>query len=144
MVARRIRRFVGPGSVTPWQLFEELNRDFSDLFISAVGSDRLRVWSSNDSAVVEVDVPGIDPAQIQVSIQNDVVDLSIPAAAEDAEGNVRHHLRERSRSRVTQQVRLPFPLDAGKTDAVYDKGVLRLSLSRREDSKPTKVAVKAV
>lgn len=142
MVAHRIRRYLHPSSLTPWQLLDELNRDFSDLFASAGGHDRVRVWASENSAVVEVDAPGIDPAQCDIEVHNETVGFSIPAAGDDANDGAQHHLRERSRSRFAQQVRLPFPLDAEKTDAVYEKGVLRLTLSRREDSRPARVAVK--
>ncbi|MBX3440968.1 MAG: Hsp20/alpha crystallin family protein [Planctomyces sp.] len=143
MVSHRLRRFLEPQVRGPWELFDELQRDVSSLFNAGMGGDRVRIWSSDDSAVIEVDAPGIDPDACDISIKDALVSVTTAAAPDSPEAATRVHLRERSRSDLRQQVQLPFPLDASRTEAVYDRGILRISLHRREDSKPARIAVKA-
>ena len=92
---------------------------------------------------MEIDAPGIQPGDVDVSVENDELSVTVPAqAAEDVAG--RHYfVRERRSAARRRHFRLPFPADASRTDAVYDKGILRLTIHRREDSKPAKVAVRA-
>lgn len=143
MVTHRLRRFWEPQSRGPWDLFEELQRDFASLFNASTGSDRIRIWASEDSAVLEIDAPGVEPDGIDIAINNDLVSIELQPQAETADDQRKYHLRERSKSGFQQQVQMPFPLDAEKTEAVCERGVLRLSVHRREDSKPAKISVKS-
>jgi HSP20 family molecular chaperone IbpA len=141
MVTHRLRRFFEPQIRAPWGLFEELERDFAQLFPMGSGRQSVRVWASEDAAVIEIDAPGVEAEVCDISVENDLVEVGVPAQSHAIEG--RAHLKERDRGNISQQVRLPFPLDPARTEAVYERGVLRVSVHRREDSKPSKVTVKA-
>lgn len=141
MVTHRLRRFFEPQIRAPWGLFEELERDFARLFPMAGGRQPVRVWASNDAAVLEIDAPGVEAEACDISVENDVVQVAVPARSDAIEGRV--HLKERDCGGISQQIQLPFPLDPARTEAVYERGVLRVSVHRREDSKPAKVTVKA-
>lgn len=139
----RLRRVFEPSFVRPGRLLSELQNDFSDLFQAVVATPDVRTWASDDSAAIEIDAPGIQSGDVDISIENDELTVAVPApAAEDASGR-QYVLRERRGGSRRQQFRLPFPADAARTEAVYDKGVLRITVQRREDSKPAKVAVRA-
>ncbi len=139
----RFRRVFEPSFIRPERLLSELQQDFSDLFQAVVAAPDVRSWSSDDTAVMEIDAPGIAINDVDVAVENDEITVSIPGpAAESTEG--RHYfLKERRSGGRRQQFRLPFPADAGRTEAVYEKGVLRITVPRREDSKPARVAVRA-
>jgi HSP20 family protein len=38
---------------------------------------------------------------------------------------------------------LPFPVDAERVSALYQKGILQITLPRQEQDKPKKISVKA-
>jgi HSP20 family protein len=143
MATHRIRGFFEPSLVPPWHVFDEIQRDFAGLFNAAVGTERIRAWASDDAAFIEIDAAGIDPATCDISVEDDTVSITIPAVESQTGEDARFYLRERSQRRLSQQIRLPFALDAAKTNATYSDGVLRLSLSRREDSKPVRVQIQA-
>ena len=139
----RLRRVFEPSFLRPGRVLSELQHDFSDLFQALAVTPDVRTWASDDQVVMEIDAPGIQSADVDISVENDELSVTVPApTAEDTTGRS-YFLRERRSGGRRQQFRLPFPADAAKTDAVYDKGVLRITVFRREDSKAAKVAVRA-
>jgi HSP20 family protein len=62
--------------------------------------------------------------------------------AELAEGEV-YHRRERGSGKFTRSFQLPFNVEANNVQAVYEKGVLRITLPRAEADKPRRITVKA-
>jgi len=139
----RMRRVFEPSFIRPGRLLSELQNDFSDLFQAVVATPDVRSWASDDVAVIEIDSPGIQPGEVDLSVENDELTVSVPApSAEETTGRT-YVLRERRSGARRQQFRLPFPADGGRTEAVYEKGVLRITVYRREDSKPAKIVVKA-
>jgi HSP20 family protein len=139
----RLRRVFEPSFLRPSRLLSELQHDFSDLFQAVAVAPDVRTWASDDQVVMEIDAPGIHPADVEISVENDELSVTVPAPAAEETTGRSYFLRERRSGGRQQQFRLPFPADAAKTDAVYEKGVLRLTVHRREDSKAAKVAVRA-
>jgi HSP20 family protein len=54
-----------------------------------------------------------------------------------------YHRRERRHGRFTRAVKLPFPAQPDGVEALFDKGVLSVSLPRLEADKPRKITVRA-
>lgn len=54
-----------------------------------------------------------------------------------------YHRREWWDGQFTRTFQLPFPIEAGKVEARFTKGVLYISLPRAEADKPKKISVKA-
>ncbi|MCA9075705.1 MAG: Hsp20/alpha crystallin family protein [Planctomycetaceae bacterium] len=133
----------------PWgmwnQINHELNSQWGDLLNAPAKSHGtpLNLWTTYDRAIVQAEVPGRGPEDIDVSIHRDLLTIDIkPLAAGDAtdESLVR---RERPRSNVHRHVRLPFEVDAERVEAVCEKGLLTVTLHRHESTLPSKVEVKA-
>jgi HSP20 family protein len=127
----------------PSRLLSELQHDFSDLFQAIAVAPDVRTWAADDQVVMEIDAPEIQSADVDISVENDELSVAVPAPAAEETAGRNYFLRERRSGGRRQQFRLPFPADAAKTDAVYDNGVLRITVHRREDSKPARVAVRA-
>ena|SRR5436190_12022123 len=139
----RLRRVFEPSFMRPGRMLSELQHDFSDLFQAVAATPDVRTWASDEQVVMELDAPGIQPADVEISVENDELSVTVPAPAAEETSGRHYFLRERRSGGRRQQFRLPFPADAARTDAVYEKGVLKLTVHRREDSKPAKVAVRA-
>jgi HSP20 family protein len=139
----RLRRVFEPSFMRPSRLLSELQHDFSDLFQAIAVAPDVRTWAADDQVVMEIDAPGIQSADVDISVENDELSVAVPAPAAEETAGRNYFLRERRSGGRRQQFRLPFPADAAKTDAVYDNGVLRITVHRREDSKPARVAVRA-
>lgn len=146
------RPFGTYGYRSPWQDMERLHREvdrlFSDSFTMAGGRTApsypaINVWANEDGAVVTAELPGVDPEDIDISVVGDTLTLSgRRQPLELAEGN-KYHRRERGYGKFNRSFQLPFNVEAENVDALFEKGILHLSLPRAEADKPRKISVKS-
>lgn len=122
------------------RLAEDIDRDVS----GTVGAfPALNVWQNDETAAVTAEVPGVDPADLDISVKDDVLTISGERRAPDLpEGAVRHR-RERAFGRFTRAIRLPFRVDPEKVEARFADGVLRIAVGRPETDRPRRIEVKA-
>ncbi len=143
-----ITRYAGRGS---WSLLDDL-LDLQDDFNRAVSGwgspagaryPAINAWVSDDEVLLEAEVPGIDPKEIDVSVVGSTVTLSGQREPEQLKEGESCHRRERRYGRFVRTVDLPFAVDGAKTKASHRNGILRVSLPRTEADKPQKIAIQA-
>lgn len=136
----------------PWQDLEQL-RDEMDRFMKDPTAvvrrtfqpdevPRLNLWAGETEAVVSLEIPGVDPADLELTVEGDVLTISGDRkAAELPEGHqqLRH---ERPTGRFTRTVRIPFDVNSERTDAACENGVLTVHLYRTEESSPRKIEIR--
>jgi HSP20 family protein len=110
---------------------------------SSVEFPATNVWVAENNAVVTTEVPGIDPNALEISVVKDSLTLRGSRQAEALKEGDSYHRRERWNGQFTKTLELPFPIDAGKVEARFVKGVLSISLPRAEADKPRKISVKS-
>lgn len=140
------------GTTSPWQdmvrLRREMNRLFSDMPTSygtrvSPGYPSMNVWANEEGLVVTAELPGIEPETLDISVVNNTLTLKGNRAPEKLEEGEVYHRREREYGSFTRSFQLPFGVEAGAVEAVYEKGVLQITLPRAEADKPRKITVKA-
>lgn len=89
---------------------------------------------------LEAALPGLDPASIQLKVENRVLSLSAKRA--DRPADVRWHLRERATGDFTQQIRLPENVNVEGISADYTSGLLTVTLPKAESAKPREIEVR--
>ena len=103
----------------------------------------LNVWEDDHALYVEADLPGLDPAALDVTVtEGNQLTIQGERPTPDIQGAVWVR-QERPAGRFTRAVSLPALVDADKVEAVYTDGVLKLTLPKHEAAKPRKVQVKA-
>lgn len=96
-------------------------------------------WRDGDTFRVELDLPGIDPDNIDLDVENNVVTVKAERPATDhGESSV---AAERPRGTFSRQLVLGDNLDTSTITANYDAGVLTLSIPVAESAKPRKIAI---
>ena len=107
----------------------------------AVAAPMLNVWEDDQALFVDVDLPGIDPAKLDVTVtEGNQLSIQGDRAAPDIKGAVWVR-QERPTGKFTRSVTLPSLVDADKVEAKYEHGVLRLTLPKSEAAKPRKIQV---
>jgi HSP20 family protein len=86
--------------------------------------------------IAKVELPGIDPSDIEVSMDGDYMTITGEKHADKEESEGDRYIRERSFGRFLRRFRLPQGASADKMSAVYDKGVLTLSITLPEETEP--------
>jgi HSP20 family protein len=122
---------------------DEFNRAFKRSGGWAKVGPPVNVWVDEYAVFVETDLPGIDPAKLEISvsegnrlsIEGERVQIELPNAV--------WHRQERGHGTFVRELTLPTLVDADKFEASYEAGVLRLTLPKAEAAKPRKITVRS-
>ena len=126
------------------RLFEEASgrRRASDDFITGSWIPSVDVRETNDSLEISVEVPGIEPKDVEVSVENGILTLKGSRSFEKAAEGETYHRVERSYGAFERSFTLPTNIDSERVSAVYRHGVLNLTLPKREEAKPRSISIK--
>ncbi len=134
---------------SPLATFDSLRREMNRLldgysrpeFSRPRSVPAMNAWQDEDNLYVEAELPGIPLENIDISVERD--ELSIHARRESDSSNDRtYHRRERVAGEFTRTISLPVPVDADKTEATLNNGILTIVLPKAAEAKPRKIAVK--
>ena len=122
--------------------FREFEREFDRLTSSAVRSPGLAMdaWRNGDRFYVNVDLPGVDPASIDLTVEKNVLTINADRSWDRTEGD-QVLVAERAHGHFSRQLFLGEGLDAERIEARYDHGVLSITLPVAEAAKPRKVEI---
>ena len=101
---------------------------------------RMDVIRRAEDIQLRFDLPGIDPASIDVTVDRGVLSVSAKREEEYAEGE-KPFIRERLMGTFARRVHLPDTVDADKIEAGYADGVLTVRVPLTEKALPRKVEV---
>ncbi len=101
------------------------------------------IFEEKDRFVVRADIPGVDPAVIDVNM--DVGNLSISGARHaedrsDVDGVSRY---ERATGRFSRRFTLPESADADGIKALSQNGILEISIPKQPEIQPRRITVEA-
>lgn len=90
-----------------------------------------------------VNVPGVEKKDIDVSVEDDVLTVSIEQhqkkEKDEEDDGYKYHWRERGYSKVSRSIKLPGHVDTAGIKATTSDGVLKISLPKhKEDPRSVK------
>jgi len=130
---------------SPWREMERLQQDVNRLLSreSAPTFPAVNIWASDQDVIVTAEVPGVDPANLDITVAENILRLTGSRKPEELKPGEVSHRRERASGEFTRSFRLPYAVDSGKVEASCEKGILKVRLPRAEEDKPRKIAIKA-
>src|SRR5712671_504166 len=131
-------------------LQERVNRLFHESF-SNEGRDESLATSSFAPAVdvyedehditLKIEVPGIDEKDIDVRIEGNTLTVHGERKFEKEEKEENYRRVERQYGSFTRTFTLPNTVDHDSVQADYEKGVLKVKLSKKAEAKPKQIKV---
>jgi len=135
----------------PWQELDQIQKDMSRLFgrriarpSVPVGYPAVNLWADDRSLVLTAEVPGLNPDQLDITVNRNTIILSGMRETERPKEGETHFRKERPSASFTRTLELPIEVDPDSAEADYSLGVLTLRVSRPAAHQPKKVTVKAV
>lgn len=126
----------------PWSELDRMQRLFRDLAVPAAAEfPAVNVWVTGDDAEVTVELPGVDPKDVDISVVGKTLTLKGSRNPEEAKDEESYHRRERWSGAFNRAVDLPFLINTNKVEARFSKGILTIALPRAEEDKPRKITV---
>ncbi len=126
------------------RLFERfLEPEFPELPVFGEFTPTLDVSDTKDAVVVKAEVPGIEPKDIQVELQEQVLTIRGEKKEEKEEKGETYYRRERAYGAFARSVRIPAAVDRNKVNATFKNGVLTVTLPKAPEAKGTAIPIKA-
>ena len=101
------------------------------------------VSETKDSLMAKLEVPGMDPRDIQISLQENLLTIKGEKWQDQKEQDEHYHRVERTYGRFARSVRLPVTVDGSKVVATFKNGLLAITLPKTPTSKGTTIPIKA-
>jgi HSP20 family protein len=97
-------------------------------------------YRRGDQFLIHLDLPGVDPDAIELTVEQNVLTIRAERRFESEEGD-ELTISERPQGTFTRQLLLGQSLDADRLEADYDQGVLTLRIPVAEAAKPRRVQI---
>ncbi|HHT9130505.1 MAG TPA: Hsp20/alpha crystallin family protein [Candidatus Brocadiaceae bacterium] len=95
-----------------------------------------------EKITVKTEIPGIDPKEVDISIQGDTLLIKGEKKEEKEEKGKNFYRVERRYGSFSRSVDLPASVDTNKVTAECKNGVLEITLQKKEEVKPKQISVK--
>jgi len=124
---------------TPWRLLDDVLTDLTPLGstpsrLSRSRFPRVNAWEGEQGLILEADLPGVDPADLEVNVENNELTLKGKRTT-GAAGS--------SEVSFERQFALPFAVDPSEVVAKHRLGVLTLTLPKAASAQKRKIAIEA-
>jgi HSP20 family protein len=127
------------------QIGRYLDRDFND---GAVSSAATADWvppadieEYKDKFVLRLDVPGVDVAAIDITLDHGVLSVSGERKVETAAKEIERRRLERPQGRFHRRFTLPDTVDAAAVRATGRNGIVEITIPKQAKAQPRKIQV---
>lgn len=96
----------------------------------------------DDSVRVAIEVPGMEKENFDIHLSDDVLVVRGEKKVERESTRGRYFVTERAYGAFERAIQLPVPVTDSGVQAEYKRGVLRVTLPRRDDAKARRIQVK--
>ena len=143
--------------LTRWEPFREvstlqdrMNRLFSEQFANlgteeslAAGSfvPAVDVYEDEHAIQLKFEVPGLDEKEIDIRLENNLLTVKGERKIERETKEENYRRIERRFGTFTRSFTLPNTVSSESVKASYDKGVLTISLPKKEAAKPKQIKI---
>ena len=143
--------------LTPWRQLGDLSsvrREMDRLWDRFLGESSLlkkgekswipsvNVSETKDSIQVKAELPGVESKDVSVTLLGDMLTIKGEKKQEKEEKDEHHHVVENYYGSFERSFKLPEGVQPDKVDASFDKGVLKITLPKTEESKKKEINIR--
>ncbi|HVP51356.1 MAG TPA: Hsp20/alpha crystallin family protein [Terriglobales bacterium] len=99
------------------------------------------IYEDEQGITVKAELPGIDPKDVDVQVENNVLTIKGERKLEREEKEENFHRIERRYGSFVRSFTLPPTVDTDTVKADYENGVLKVHLAKRAEAKPKQIKV---
>ena len=132
-------------------LREAMDRLFDDAFTRplsirdgwALATPAVDMYQTDNDVVVKASIPGIKAEEVQINITGEILTLKGEVKQEEERKERAWHIREQRFGSFERSVVLPTAVKSDKAEAVFENGVLTITLPKADAVKPRTINIKA-
>ncbi len=119
------------------ELLPALRASHTNSFVPAVD-----VYEDKDNIIVEAQLAGINPDDIDVSVENDVLCIKGESEKKTEVDEKNYYRKEIRRGSFYRSIPLPAHVNADKASAEAVDGVLKITIPKAAEAKPKTIKIK--
>ncbi len=135
----------------PFRALDDIHKEINDLFGLSLWKDpfaakgmltpSLDMWEDEKNIYLEADAPGFEQKDIHVRLEGNRLTLSAQQEENKEEKKKGYYCCERYHGAFKRSVELPSAVDQSGIKARYKKGVLKISLPKKEEEKGKEISI---
>ncbi|MCD6300004.1 MAG: Hsp20/alpha crystallin family protein [Dehalococcoidales bacterium] len=141
-----------------WEPFREMmtlrnamDRLFEESFVRpsrlwpevGVGELAIDMYQTANDVVVKAALPGLKPEEVDISITGDTLTIKGEHKEEQEVKQEDYFYKEHRYGGFSRSIAIPVQVKSDKAEALFENGVLTLTLPKAEEIKPKQIKVKA-
>jgi HSP20 family protein len=100
------------------------------------------ISETEDKFLIKAELPGLETKDVNVSISGELLTISGEKKKETEEKDEHHHFVERYSGSFERSFRIPVNVKPDKVEAIFDKGILRVTLPKEEKAREKEIEIK--
>jgi len=135
-------------ALAPLSILEEVDRLIGEAMSELMRPARVTgyvapadLYETDDALVLEMWVPGVNPDDIEITLEGNTLTIRGEVKPEADEKVRRYYLREIPHGSFVRSFTLPVEVDADKAKAEFKHGVLKLTLPKVEAARARRIKV---
>lgn len=126
--------------ITPWSPLMGLE-EFDEFFKAGGFAPAVDIYQTKDAVVVEAPVPNLDPDKVDISIENDVLTIEGRSERKSEVEDKEYYRKEVRTGSFYRTIALPVAVQGREAKAVYENGILKISVPKAEQAKKNKINI---
>ena len=126
--------------------FEDMDKMFSEFMPAKSGQagfvPAVDMYEDKDNVIVETQLAGIDPENVDISIENDVLCIKGKSEKKSEVEDNNYYRKEIRRGSFYRSIPLPTRVRGDKAEAIAEDGVLKISIPKAMETKPKMIKIK--
>jgi len=126
--------------------FDDMDKNFESLLPAVRGNQfgftpAVDIYEDKDNVVVETQLGGIDPAKVDISIENNVLTIKGESEKKSEVDEKNYYRKEIRRGAFYRAIPLPTKVDGDKAAAVSEGGILKITVPKASEAKPKTIKI---
>lgn len=128
-----------------WKPFEDMENMLSDFPMGKLRgfSPAVDVYQDKDNVYVETPLAGVDPNNVEITVENDVLSIRGESKKESEVEEKEYYRKEIRSGSFFRSVALPAHVVAEKAEASSKDGLLKVTIPKAPEAKPKTIKIKA-
>ncbi len=122
--------------------FDEMEKFFADRGPEGF-APAIDVYETKESVVVKTLLAGIDPKNVELSIENDVLTIKGETSKESEVDEKNYYRKEIRSGSFFRSVSLPAHVSSDKAEAEFKDGMLNITIPKAEQPKSKTITIKS-
>ena len=131
------------------RIFDDFRKGFDDIFLGprfitlpSIRAPVMDVLDEGDKYIVHAEVPGLDKEDVSIELSKNILEIKAEKKQEVEEKKEGYLRKERGYTSFYRQIALPEQVKTEKIEANLDKGILTITIPKKEPEPKKKIEIK--